>query len=52
MKNSDIANVMESPSKDSFFVTQEKEEDDLFDAIDPRQSIRLQKVMEAKKKIN
>ena len=51
MKNSDIANVME-PKKDSFFVTQDQEEDDLFDEVDPRQSVRLQEVIEAKKKIN
>jgi len=52
MKNSDIANVMGSEiKKDSFFLTQDKD-DDPFDDIDPRQSVRLQKVIEAKKKIN
>ena len=54
MKNSDIANVMDTrfEKKDSFFVTQDKEDDELFDEIDPRQSVRLQKVIEAKNKIN
>jgi len=37
MKNSDIANVMETreTKKDSFFVTQDQD-DDLFDEVDPR----------------
>jgi predicted Holliday junction resolvase-like endonuclease len=38
LKNSDIANVMDTrfEKKDSFFVTQDKNDDDVFDEIDPR----------------
>ena len=53
MKNSDIANVLEprETKKESFFMTQDQDED-LFDEVDPRQSVRLQRVIEAKNKIN